>query len=301
MSETPQQPACSASCMGSAAARLTSNSSAGFIGPMGTAPPPPPLRCCSSGSLSSPTPSRSSSGSPSPFSLSRRLSAASAGGDSCMSRLLSTFRSWSDRFATIATAMPARKSAAFPALCRCDTLATSTPLTVVAVASAAVAPGSARSHTLTMTIAKNGSQVLMTWVKETERRTSETLVQRVPHSSSTEDTVNCLRHAHHRAGSRSLPKAKAAGSARPPAIICRLVSSMTSGRRAWERFIPMLKKRLATYQTAMRVGSAIAPVPSRGIRSLRPNPQEAAAAPLAPPCLDLRAHRRRRASIVNWV
>jgi len=52
--------------------------------------------------------------------------------------------------------MPALRSDAFPALCRCDTLATSTPLTVVAVASAAVAPGSARSHTLTMTIAKNG-------------------------------------------------------------------------------------------------------------------------------------------------
>ena len=33
------------------------------------------------------------------------------------------------------------------------------------------------------------SQVLMTWVKETERTTSETLVQRVPHSSSTEDTL----------------------------------------------------------------------------------------------------------------
>ena len=109
-------------------------------------------------------------------------------------------------------------------------------------------------------VVARASQVLMTWVKETERRTSETLVQRVPHSSSTEDTVSCLRHAHHRAGSRSLPKAKAAGSARPPAIICRLVSSMTSGRRAWERFIPMLKKRLATYQTAMRVGSALAPV-----------------------------------------
>ena len=93
-----------------------------------------------------------------------------------------------------------------------------------------------------------------------EERKSDTLVQRVPHSSSTEDMVSCLRHAHHRAGSRSLPKAKAAGSARPPAIICRLVISMTSGRRAWERFTPMLKKRLATYQTAMRVGSALAPV-----------------------------------------
>jgi len=73
-----------------------------------------------------------------------------------MSRLLSTFRSWSDRFASIATAMPALRSDAFPALCRCDTLATSTPLTVVAVASAAVAPGQRWSHTPTMTIAKNG-------------------------------------------------------------------------------------------------------------------------------------------------
>ena len=42
--------------------------------------------------------------------------------------------------------------------------------------------------------------------------------------------------------------------------------------------------------------------PTRGIRSLRPNPQEAAAAPLAPPKFGSARRRRRRASvsIVNW-
>jgi len=61
-----------------------------------------------------------------------------------------------NRVASVTNAMPTPKSAAFPALRRCDKLARSTPLTVVAVASTAVARGSERSHTLTMTIAKNG-------------------------------------------------------------------------------------------------------------------------------------------------
>jgi len=52
----------------------------------------------------------------------------------------------------------------------------------------------------------------------------------------------------------------------------------------------------------MRRGGLKGAAPTRGIRSLRPNPQEAAAAPLAPPKFGSARRRRRRASvsIVNW-
>ena len=52
----------------------------------------------------------------------------------------------------------------------------------------------------------------------------------------------------------------------------------------------------------MRRGGLKGAAPTRGIRSLRPNPQEAAAAPLAPPRFGSARRRRQRASvsIVNW-
>ena len=70
------------------------------------------------------------------------------------------------------------------------------------------------------------------------------------------------------------------------------------GYVGWGRALEHLHREVRRCQTRGLKGAA----PSRGIRSLRPNPQEAAAAPLAPPKFGSARRRRRRASvsIVNW-
>ena len=169
------------------------------------------------------------------------------GGSPCMIRLLSTLRSWRRALASMPAHNP-RVTLPAPLFWRWCMVAMRTPAKVASSESTAVPLGSDRSMSQTMTMVKRGSHVLMTCVNETERVMSDRFVVKVPPKKNAADVM--MGRSHRPPGMRRQPIAFATMRQAAPALKCIVVRTKTSATSACERFMPRLKRTLATYHTA---------------------------------------------------